>query len=202
MSDEFSVAEQKQRLREWARKVRSNLGAPYRTQADAITARNVVASKTFLQAPVIFTYHSMADEVDTLDIIDTALRLNKVVLLPRCVPEERLMNWHRIHSLDDVEPGYCGILEPVDDMATQVDPLKAPSTALALVPALTVDQYGFRIGYGGGYYDRFLTTFPGVSMALTRQAQRVENLVALMAVAPRDRRVQAVADETGVTLVQ
>lgn len=202
MAEEFMVAEQKQRLRDWARTVRTKLGEAYRTQADAMTARHVVASKPFLHAPVLFAYYSVADEVDTLDIMDTALRLGKTVLLPRCVPAERLMNWHRIRTLDDVEPGYSGLYEPADDMATQVDPLKAPPTALALVPALTVDQYGFRLGYGGGYYDRFLTAFPGVSMALMRKPQRVENMVELMAVAPRDRRVQAVADETGVTLVE
>lgn len=201
MAEKFTVAEQKQRLRKWARTVRYDLSAPYREQIDAAIARNVVASKAFLHAPVLFTYFSMADEVDTRDIMYAAFRLGKTVLVPRCQPEERLMDWHRIKSLDQVEPGYSGLLEPADDHATLVDPTKAPPTALALVPALTVDQYGFRIGYGGGYYDRFLTHFPGVSMALIRKVQRVENLVALMAVEPRDRRVQIITDEAGVTLV-
>ena len=109
------------------------------------------------------------------------------------------MDWHAIARLEDAVAGYCGICEPPDDPSTLVDVAAYGADALALVPGLLFDDEGYRLGYGGGYYDRFLTDFPGVTMGLARASGCVESLADLGGREVFDRPVQQVASEAGIT---
>lgn len=191
----------KSALRKEARAGRAQLPSAYRAKADAAVARLVAGHPLFADAPLILAYCSVEDEVDTRVLIEKALRQGKPVALPRCRPATRTMDWHRIDSLAALVPGYGNIPEPPDNPATLVDPAAAGPHALALVPALVIDDAGFRLGYGGGYYDRFLATFSGVSLGLIRRRQRIPSLQECGAAGPFDLPVNAVADEDGVQLV-
>ncbi len=185
-------------LRQQAQALRESLDPATRKTADHAMAQAVMESSLFSRAPLILAYCSFGSEVETHTLIEEALRQDKEVALPRCLPGTGLMTWHLITSLSDLAPGYGGILEPPNNPATLIDPRTAGSRALALVPGLLFDDAGYRLGYGGGYYDRFLASFPGTSLGLTRTAQRVSDLRALGAVESFDQPVHWVADETGL----
>lgn len=189
---------EKAQMRAAAREVRDALAPDERLAADATTTRAVLESDAFAQTDCLLTYCSLGNEVDTHTIICEALRLGKTVALPRCRRGEGTMDWHIIRSLDDAQPGYCGIREPSDDPATLLDPTACRPETLALVPGLLFDDAGYRLGYGGGYYDRFLPGFAGVSMGLAREGQRVRSLKALGAVDAFDCPVQYIAAECGI----
>lgn len=187
--------EEKKQLRAEARARREELSAAYRTQADAAIAAHVAASDAFAEAPLVLAYCSVGSEVDTHALIREALRRDKVVALPRVVPGTRTMAWHAIGALTDAAPGFAGIPEPADNDATRIDAASADACALALVPGLIFDTRGFRLGYGGGFYDTFLSIFPGRSLGLIRERQLIDDLGKHGACESFDRPVELVATE-------
>lgn len=187
--------EEKKQLRTEARAFREGLDTSYRTQADTAIAARVAASDAFSKAPLVLAYCSVGSEVDTRALIREALRRGKVVALPRVVPGTRMMTWHAIGSLADAAPGFAGIPEPADEDATRLDVASADARALALVPGLIFDRQGFRLGYGGGFYDTFLSIFPGRSLGLIREQQLIDDLGKHGACEPFDRPVELVASE-------
>lgn len=187
--------EEKKQLRAEARALREGLGAAYRAQADEAIAARVTASEAFSEAPLVLAYCSVGSEVDTRALIREALRRGKVVALPRVVPGTRTMTWHAIDSLADAVSGFAGIPEPPDDAATLIDAATVDEHALALVPGLTFDMRGFRLGYGGGFYDAFLSTFPGRSLGLIREQQFIGDLEKRGAREPFDQPVNLIATE-------
>ncbi|MDO4291079.1 MAG: 5-formyltetrahydrofolate cyclo-ligase, partial [Eggerthellaceae bacterium] len=101
--------------------------------------------------------------------------------------------WHRVTSFDGLVRSSLGVDEPPANPATRIDPTAPdPAHAVALVPGLAFDAQGYRIGYGGGYYDAFLATFPGTTVGLCRRAQLAESLCAQGAIEPHDVPVQTV----------
>ena len=78
------------------------------------------------------------------------------------------MTWHIVTSFENLIRSNYGIDEPADNETTRVDPSKF-KLPLALVPGLSFDHRGFRIGYGGGFYDIFLESFPGIAIGLCRE---------------------------------
>ena len=84
----------------------------------------------------------------------------------------------------------------VDRLAQELAPRIEALGRAGIVPALAIDMQGFRLGYGGGYYDAFLADFPGVSIGLCREAQVVESLAALGARERYDIPVDLVITET------
>lgn len=180
------------------RRERGAVPVAAREDCDAAICERVLQMAAFRSADAVFAYLAIGSEVETRGVIAAALAAGKAVALPRCVPDERgRMTWHRVRGLDGLVPGAHGILEPAGDPGTVVraDTFAAP---LALVPGLAFDCAGFRLGYGGGYYDRFLAGFDGVSIGLARPSQLFDDLRGLGLVEAYDRAVDAVATESGV----
>ena len=103
-------------------------------------------------------------EVDTRELIRQALADGKRVGVPRCIDGTRLMEFYEIGSLDDLEKRTFGVLEPVPERCALITDF---SKSICVVPALLYDLSGYRIGYGGGYYDRFLAHYPGYKVGVT-----------------------------------
>ena len=173
-SNQKEIREQKKALRKEYLKIRDALTVEYRAQASKEIFQQLACSSEFSQAETIFTYVSYKSEVDTHEIIRYAIEHGKRVAVPRCVPGSRKMCWHAISSLDELREGTYGILESANNSDTLVAPptfsnsteTECTPCALALVPGATFDAHGYRIGYGGGYYDVFLQNFAGVSVGL------------------------------------
>lgn len=112
-------------------------------------ARLFFASELYRNAGTIYGYLPYNQEVRTVPILERALRDGKKVAVPKCYGDE--MKFIYMDDLTKVEKGYAGIPEPIADGPVGDDP-----GALVLMPGLAFDPEGHRIGYGGGFYDRFL----------------------------------------------
>ena len=168
--DGKGTRERKRELRRRYKEVRATLGKDGRASRDAAIADGVTRLPEYLAADTVLTYLSVGDEVDTRALVrDTWVR-GKSVALPWCVPGTRRMRWFYVSSLDGLVRSPFGVEEPVPDAAREVDPKAGPG-ALAVVPGLSFDERGYRMGYGGGFYDVFLAEFAGASIGLCREPQ-------------------------------
>lgn len=185
---------EKSRLREHYRALRAAMSPAARTAVDEAIAAQVVGLPAFAAADAVFTYLSFGAEVDTRVLIKRAWAAGKTVALPRVVPGTRQMRWYAVDTLDGLERSAFGVDEPAADPSREVEAgdMRCP---VALVPGLSFDCEGYRLGYGGGFYDGFLADFPGVSVGLCRVVQLSDEPL------PRDAHdvpVALVATDQGV----
>lgn len=146
---------------------RADMGEEGRAAVDAAITDQVKALPEYQQADLVLPYLSFGAEIDTRAIIRDAWSKGKTVALPRCVEGTRDMRWYRVESFDGLVRSRYGVDEPAEDPAFEVDPSQSEN-AVALVPGLEFDRQGYRLGYGGGFYDMFLAVFRGVSVGLCR----------------------------------
>ena len=135
---------------------------PDQSEKSRIIQEKVLTYSAIKQANSVFLYLSFGSEVETLFLAKELLAMGKRVAVPRCNPKTRTMVAVEIQDLAQLRTGAYGILEP-DHHGTEI-----PKTELdvVLVPALAFDRDGFRLGYGGGYYDKFLADFSGKTIGL------------------------------------
>jgi len=128
----------------------------------------LIASEEFRHANTIGITLSRFPEVDTKPIIEAAWRAGKGVVIPRCLPSTREMDFRSISSFDCLETVYMDLVEPIVE---RTEPVEKHLIDLQLVPGVVFSNEGYRIGFGGGYYDRYLTDFTGnrVSLAFASQ---------------------------------
>ena len=184
----------KKELRRRFRAVRKDLGEEGRAAADAGIEANLLALPEYASAEVLLPYLDFGPEVRTRGIIEAAWAAGKVVALPWCVPGTHEMRWYRVTSFDALVRSKLGVEEPVPaDENEQL--LGTGQRMLALVPGLTFDSAGYRLGYGGGFYDTFLAGFDGVSVGLCRKAQLSEDLRSEGIIDAHDLPVQLVVTD-------
>lgn len=135
----------------------------------------------FSTAGTILFYYPLPHEIDILPLFDRARELGIRCAFPRCRAEAGEMDFFYVDDLSELENGRFGIREPqlseqrVEDF----------SDTLMLVPAMAFDRQGFRLGYGGGYYDRFLAAHPMRTVGIAYEMLLVKEL-------PRDKYDRAV----------
>lgn len=128
------------------------------------------ASELYRQAKTIYGYLPYNQEVRTVPMLQRALDEGKRVAVPKCYDDE--MKFIYLDDLSQVESGYCGIPEPIADEPVADDP-----AALVLMPGLAFTEKGDRMGYGGGFYDKFLAAEPNhPTLALCYSFQMVEHI--------------------------
>ncbi len=153
----------KNKIREKSKKFRQQLDSDTKNQLDGMIYEKIIALKPYRACEIILTYVSTSIEVDTLELIKNALAEKKTVAVPRCVPDKREMEFYIISSFDDLEFGTFNVLEPKTDVCEKLTSFK---NSLCIVPGLSFDCEGYRIGYGKGYYDRFLSVYDGVTVGI------------------------------------
>lgn len=153
----------KQKLRAESKLYRNELSSNEKAELDSKISDRLFNTWQYKSCEVLLTYVSTEIEVDTREIISRALADGKRVAVPRCIDNTRLMDFYFIKDVDDLEGGYMGVLEPIPEKCEKMTDF---SEGLCIVPALMFDLYGYRLGYGKGYYDRFLSNFCGETLGI------------------------------------
>ena len=185
---------EKRRIRREALAKRDTLSGEAQRRASCLITERLLGHQWFYRADSLLCYVSYGSELDTRDLIREALRLGKQVYVPRVMPDHQ-MDFFRIDSLKELQPGFRGIPEPPEGTRVYRD-MKEPGEAaglrpesltqcrdrgqvLMLMPGVAFDPYGNRLGYGGGYYDRYLSAHPQFltySIGIGHSCQLVEKL--------------------------
>lgn len=170
---EVKTDAQKNAQRKQFKALRRTMPQSQKENFDLEIFKKVCALPEYKNADTIFAYVSTAIEIDTLRIIEDALQNGKTVAVPRCVAGTRNMEFYKIETLRELEEGAYGILEPPANPQKKQENFKS---GLCIVPALCYDKEGYRLGYGGGYYDRFLPQFQGNTVGLTYEVCFLDTL--------------------------
>lgn len=180
---------EKQRLRRTVRDLEAQLSPRYKAASSRAIAAHLLAMPEYQAAGTVFCFVGTAREIDTRPILADALAAGKALCVPLCTAPG-IMELRRITALDALSPGAYGILEP---------PAGAPAVGVdevdfAVLPCVTCDRLGRRLGKGGGYYDRFLAHYRGGSVLLCREKLIREEIP----VEPHDYPVPWVLTERGL----
>lgn len=165
------IYKEKMQLRE---AVRGQMAAWSRQQlddSDDLLFQSFLALPLIKKAKTVLLYYGIGPEPHTGRLITQLLTAGKKLCLPRCLPK-RQMEARLVTSIEGMSPGAFGIPEP-----TPLHPLLPKEEIdLILVPALCLDRQGYRLGQGGGYYDRYLVDYKGQSLAFCRELLLKERL--------------------------
>lgn len=153
-----------------------------RRHVDQAIHQRLFATNLWMESRTIAVTSSLPLEIDTSPIIHEAFKEGKTVCVPKVTGEG--VTFHIIHSTDDLETGVMNILEPTTPPTTQ-------KMDLCIVPGRVFDRAGYRVGWGGGYFDRFLKTFGGTTVSLAYTVQLVEQVPT----EPHDLPVQWIVTE-------
>ncbi|HET6871552.1 MAG TPA: 5-formyltetrahydrofolate cyclo-ligase [Sporolactobacillaceae bacterium] len=116
---------------------------------------------------------STPNEIETRPIIEKAWEQAKEVAVPKCLPQTKQLDFRKLTHFSQLESVFYGLQEPIQD---QTVPMAPEYIDLLIVPGLCFDSRGYRIGFGGGYYDRYLVHFNGVKVALAYEEQLIETV--------------------------
>ncbi|WP_077736423.1 5-formyltetrahydrofolate cyclo-ligase [Bacillus sonorensis] len=131
------------------------------------------SSKQWKDASVIALTISRKPEVATKPIIERAWKEGKTVCIPKCLPETKDMHFRRFQDESELEVVYFGLQEPI---VHKTELLAPDDIDFILVPGICFDPRGYRIGYGGGYYDRYLAGFTKETASLAFHCQIIDKV--------------------------
>jgi 5-formyltetrahydrofolate cyclo-ligase len=186
------AAEAKAALRREILARRDALDPAARAHRSAAATARVASLGAFRRARVTLAYASFGSELDTRGLLRRVVAGGRRLVLPRIQRAERRLALYEVRDLDaDLRPGVWGIPEPAPDRCRPVAP---DEIDFVLVPGVVFDPEGGRIGYGAGYYDRLLGTWPRPVPPLVAAAFELQ-VVPAVPVLPADRRVDLVVTE-------
>ena len=190
-----TTAEAKQKLRRTVRDTLSALTEQERQDSDRALFQRFLSLPQVEQAQTILAFWGIpGKEPDTARLVRVLTERGKTVCLPRMLPEHRMEVRRYLPEVPLKQAGF-GIREPDGEKCPLVE---QSDIDLALVPALCYDRQGFRLGFGGGYYDRWLETFHGVTAGLCRGAVLQDRVPT----EPHDSRVEILLTEEETVLLR
>lgn len=116
---------------------------------------------------------SVGNELDTMPIIEQAWKQGKRIAVPRCIPSKKQLEFYYLEDVNQLEESYYGLLEPNTYKCRRSE---IEEIELMIVPGLVFDRKGYRIGHGGGYYDRLLTAHSFQTVSICFDFQLVEGI--------------------------
>jgi 5-formyltetrahydrofolate cyclo-ligase len=165
------IMEEKRKLRQTLRELTDALPEDYLARSNRAIEKKVLATDTWKRAKTVFIYVSTGREPDTRGLLKAALAEGKTLAVPLTFAGGA-MDARVIQSLNDLKPGRLGILEPVAEA-----PVLPPNQIdLIVVPCVAADRQGYRLGHGGGYYDRYLASVHCETVCLCRERLLFETL--------------------------
>ena len=189
--------EQKEALRENMKKMRDAIPEDQRKTEDAQLLDIITKTALYQEAQSILTYVSFGSEVSTRDLIDRAMKDGKKVYVPRVNGDT--MEFYRFEEWKELEESRLGILEPDKNPAKRFPyelhiSLDRAQDCVFIVPGLAFDSHCNRLGYGGGYYDRYLQ---GFEKRMTLGIAYSEQIVDRVPVTNRDQSLDLVVTPQG-----
>lgn len=158
-----NVKEEKQRLRARYKKLRVQCPPELKRSLDEKLTAAVLGTEEYQNCQTLFIFVSSPIECDTSKIISDALSSGKRVAVPRCADTPGVMDFYYITSPGDLEKGAFSLFEPDPE---KCEPAEDLSDGFCIVPGLCFDLEGYRVGFGKGYYDRFLDSFKGITAGI------------------------------------
>ena len=183
------IKEQKKALRKTVREMAAKLDPAYCKEADRAIFRAVTGLAEYKRADTIFCFVGTEQEIDTSLVLRHALSHGKRVAVPKCVARG-VMTACLIRSMTDLQKGSYGILEPGEGAAV----IGPEEIDLGVIPCCTCSKSGRRLGYGGGYYDRYLERMNGTKALICRGKIMRDDIP----VEEHDQGVDVVISEEGV----
>lgn len=160
----MNVKEEKSVLRRECAAIRNGIAKEEKKGMDERICKNLQSLTVFRFAQKLLLYHPIRSEVDVLPLMDIALGMGKEVYFPLCDPKvPGKMTFHKVTSAAQLISGSFSVPEPSADLPLYEND---PSLAVCMIPALAFDKEGYRLGYGKGYYDRFLSEFAGTRIGV------------------------------------
>lgn len=138
----------KEEIRKEIKEKRSKLSKEFINENSKTISEILFSMDKYKMAKIIFIYMNMEFEVSTREVITNALKNGKKIAIPKIINDE--MEFYYINSLEEVEVGYYGIEEPTGDKVAKDE------NALMIMPGVAFDTNRHRIGYGKGFYDKYL----------------------------------------------
>ena len=161
----------------------------YRRKSTEAISR-LMKDPAFLAAETIGMTISAFPEVNTYELMEKCWAVGKKVAAPKCYPESRSMDFRIIENITQLEVVYMKLQEPIVSKTTYIKP---SDIDLLIVPGVVFSKRGYRIGFGGGYYDRFLANYFGITRSLAFDCQIAESIP----VETHDLPVQGIYTESG-----
>lgn len=144
-----------------------------RKKYEEIIYKKLFENENFKKAKCIALTISFGTEINTFPIIEKLFEEKKIVCSPICNKETKEMFFYKFCSNEDLVQGYYGIMTPRE---IKENFIKKEDIDLILVPGVAFDKENFRIGFGGGYYDRYLKDFKGSTISLAFKEQIIEKV--------------------------
>ena len=164
----MSVSIEKAALRKHLLEKRDATSAELRDIASEKIHENLKKNSSFINAQNIACYFPIGSEVNTHNIILDILKQGKNLLLPRIIDND--IQFYIVSNLERLEKGSFEIMEPKDSCE------RAKKIDCILIPTVGISKLGVRLGYGKGYYDRFLSSTDAVKISLTYSKQIVKSI--------------------------
>lgn len=150
----MSVTADKKFLRQKYKALRAEMLPEAKKAIDDLIFEKIVSLDEYKRCELLLTYVSTETEVDTFRLLEHTFRCGKTAAVPKSLDKNGNMAFFEIRSFDELEKGYFGIYEPITEKCREISRFDG---GICIVPALSYDKDGHRLGYGKGFYDRFLS---------------------------------------------
>lgn len=174
----------KDQVRRHALEIRNGLNENFRARQSAVIMEQVWQSELYERAEIVLSYSAIHSEVDTGLLNREVVRQGKKLYLPKTYAAEKRMCFFPVEDFRQLRSGYQGILEPeettpVENIFAEADTY-TKEDVLMIMPGVAFDERGYRLGYGGGYYDRYLAQYGGklTSLLVAFDEQKTERIPA------------------------
>ncbi len=153
---------------------RSKLGKYNHESASKNIINKLYESTLYKNANIIMTFVSFGYEVNTHKFIKDSINNGKRIVVPITLPKTKEIRPSEILDFAELEVGFYNILTPKKEFIRYIDPKEID---LAIIPGLAFDRDGYRVGYGGGYYDRFLSKYTDIiKLAIAFDLQLIDKV--------------------------
>ncbi len=154
------IRNEKKEIRKINKQKRADMDKTIKAELDAKICDFIKNSVSFKYADTVLMFHPTEEEINILPVFEAARKNGKRVAFPKCFGKG-IMKFFYVDDLSLLKQGKYGIKAPNED-----EELEASAHPLCIVPSLSATKKGTRLGYGGGFYDRFLHKFDGISMCV------------------------------------